>query len=78
MGKKLAGVTFGVVVLCASQSWAGTTGNGWAQQGAPAVPKQAQPQPQSQQTWVLHGKSVSCASMHGWRHSEYLSHCGHG
>ena len=30
MGKKLAVVTFGLAVLCTSQSWAGSSGPGWA------------------------------------------------
>ena len=38
MGKKLAVVTFGLAVLCASQVWAGGSGPGWAsrQTGAQA------------------------------------------
>ena len=78
MGKKLPGVTLGLVVLCASQSWAGTTGNGWAQPQPTHVPQQAQQQPQNPQTWVLHGKKVSCDTTRGWKLSEYKSHCGHG
>ena len=83
MDKKLAAVTFGLAVFCASQSWAGATGNGWSQPtAAPQQPQSAampqQAQPQNPQTWVLHGKKVSCDSTRGWRHAEYLSHCGHG
>jgi len=78
MGNKLAIAVFGLTMFCAPQSWAGATGNGWGPPQAAAVPQEVQPRPQSQQTWMLHGKSVSCASTHGWRHSEYKSHCGHG
>jgi hypothetical protein len=31
MGKKLSIVIVGLASICASQSWAGSTGNGWAQ-----------------------------------------------
>jgi hypothetical protein len=84
MGKKLTVVTFGLAVLCASQGWAGTMGNGAAQRraaaGLPPAQQEGAPRPQSQpqQTWVLHGRTVSCASTSRWRHSEYVSHCGHG
>jgi len=84
MFNKLAIAGFGLVVLCAPQSWAGTTGNGWTHP-APAAPaavpaaaaQDSQPQAQPQQTWRLHGRTVSCASTKGWRHSEYVSHCRH-
>ena len=81
MGSKLGIAVVGLAVLCASQSSAGTTGNGWTQPTPAAVPpqtQQQQPPPQNPQTWVLHGKKVSCDSTRGWRHSEYVSHCGHG
>jgi hypothetical protein len=78
MGKKLLIAACGLVLLGTLPGWAGTTGNGWAQPGAAAVPQQAQPRPQNPQTWVLHGKKVSCDTTRGWRHSEYMSHCGHG
>lgn len=80
MGNKLGLAVIGFAVFCASPSWAGATGNGWSQPTPAAVPSQAQqqqpPPPQNPQTWVLHGKKVSCDSTRGWRHSEYISHCG--
>ena len=89
---RLAGMAFVFstsLVFAATPSWAGTTGNGWSQPATPAVPssttdvspsagQQPQQPAQSVQTWVLHGKKVSCDSQRGWRHSEYVSHCGHG
>ena len=81
MGNKFGLAIVWLAVLCASPSSAGTTGNGWTQPTPAAVPPpQAQQQPlppQNPQTWVLHGKKVSCDSTRGWRHSEYVSHCGH-
>ena len=78
MSNKLGIAVVGLAVLCALPSLAGTTGSGWTQPTPAAVPPQVQPQPpQNPQTWVLHGKKVSCDSTRGWRHSEYVSHCGH-
>jgi hypothetical protein len=79
MVNKLAIAVFGLAVLCTSQVWAGSSGPGWASRLTPTTDGNApsQPHAQSQQTWVLHGRSVSCASMHGWRNSEYKSHCHH-
>jgi hypothetical protein len=83
MGYKLGIAVFGMVVLCASQSWAGSLGNGAAQRraaaGLPPLPQTARavPQSQPQQTWVMHGRTVSCDSARGWNHYEYVSHCGH-
>jgi hypothetical protein len=67
MGHKLAIAGLGLVMLWASQSWAGSTGNGWTQPAAAPV-HQAQPQPTH--TWKLHGKWVTCASTTGWRRSD--------
>lgn len=40
MGNKLPIAVIGLALLCASQSWAGTAGNGWAQRnGIKPVPK---------------------------------------
>jgi len=80
MGNKFAIAGLGLMVLWASPSWAGATGNGWAQPAAATVPpaavQESQQRAQPEQTWVLHGKKVSCSTKHGWRHSEYVSHCG--
>jgi len=70
-------------LLCASQSWAGHLGNGAAQRRAAAgLPPEQQAQAavaqsQPRQTWVLHGRTLSCDSARGWNHYEYVSHCGH-
>ena len=83
MGYKLGIAVFGMVALCASQCWAGTLGNGAAQRraaaGLPPVQQEAtsHPQPQPQQIWVMHGRTVSCDSARGWNHSEYVARCGH-
>ena len=83
MGNKISIAVFGLALLYASQSWAGSMGNGAAQRraaaGLPPEQQQATPRAQSQpqQTWVLHGRTLSCASTSRWRHSEYVSHCGH-
>ena len=83
MGNKLAILVFGLGMLCASQGWAGSHGNGADQRraaaGLPPLQQEGapRPQPQPQQTWVLHGRTVSCDTARGWRHSEYVSYCGH-
>jgi len=82
MGKRLAVVTFGLVALCAPPGWAGSHGNGADQRraaaGLPPVQHVATLRPQvQQQIWVLHGRTLSCASSSRWRHSEYVSYCGH-
>jgi hypothetical protein len=77
MRNKLFIAVCGLGLLGTSPGWAGATGNGWTQPQPAAVPQQAQRPPQNPQTWVLHGKKVSCDTTRGWRHSEYKSHCGH-
>ena len=82
--RKTVGVTLTLaLVLCASQSWGGHLGNGAAQRRAAAgLPPEQQAAPavsksQPQQTWVLHGRTVSCDTARGWNHYEYVAHCGH-
>jgi hypothetical protein len=80
MRRNLAVAGFGLMLLCTSPAWAGATGNGWTQPTTTSTPpagQNTQQNTQSVQTWILHGKKVSCDSKRGWRHADYVSHCGH-
>ncbi len=83
MDKKRGIAVFGIVMLCASSAWAGHLGNGAAQRraaaGLPPVQQAnaAAVQPVPKKTYVLHGRTLSCDTAQGWRHTEYVSYCGH-
>lgn len=71
-----------VSAMAATPALAGATGNGWSQSNhaadQPAVQSPTQPPIPSQQTWILHGRKVSCDSKQGWVHTEYKAHCRNG
>ena len=55
MGKKLAVVTFGLAVLCASQSWAGSSGPGWASRQTGAQNQAPIPAAKARYTYCVGG-----------------------
>jgi len=55
MGKKLAVMTFGLALLCASQGWAGSSGPGWASRQTGAQAQAPVPAAKARYTYCIGG-----------------------